>query len=65
MAQDNEKLTTSTIVESLDESHSSARRAPKEKPREESSMLVGMAEVAGAEALSPFKQRGGYQKSPH
>ena len=45
MAQDNEKLTTSTIVESLDESHSSARRAPKEKPREESSMLVAMAKV--------------------
>lgn len=50
MAQDNEKLTTSTIVESLDESHSSARRAPKEKPREESSMLVGMAEVVNKPA---------------
>lgn len=37
---------------------------PKKKLREESSMLVGMAKVAGAEALSPFKQRVGYQKSP-
>ena len=33
MAQDNEKLTTSTMVESLDESHSSAQRAPKEKTK--------------------------------